>query len=450
MQCSLPTRTSPFRICRFTSLVLPILLAGMTWHATAAEPSVGAAVPEKAASALPAEATWPRFLGHNGTAVSEQKGIPVEWSESDYLWQTDLPGVGHSSPCIWGDRVFLNTAEDEGRRRLVLCLDAATGKILWRQPFNYDTYKKHEFNSYASSTPATDGQRVYVAFDDKQHYTLMAFDLDGRPVWDLDLGPFVSQHGAGVSPVVHEGIVYLANDQDGPSFLVAVDAKSGEPRWKVDRRYEEGATSYAAPFILERPGVPTEVVFASKADGITGFDARTGEKHWSSEPFKHRTVSSPAHGLGMIFQTSGGGGQGYFLAAVRPKGLDDVEVVWTREKQLPYVPTPIVYGENLFLWGDQGVLKCVDAATGDDLGTGRIAGAGTFFGSPVCIDGKLYCISDRGDVCVVEATPELTLLGRNPLGDPSHSTPAVAGGRLFLRTYHKLFCIGSGDTGRAE
>jgi outer membrane protein assembly factor BamB len=431
------------RWCIFFLLLAVVGLVAIKQHAARGEATVRTGPTSNTPSERSADSIWPRFRGSNGSAISDQKGIPVEWSERDYLWQVTLPGIGHSSPCVWGDRVFVTSAEDEGRRRLVLCLNAATGDVNWTRTFAYETFKKHDRNSYASSTPATDGQRVYVAFDDKERYTLMAFEFDGQPAWDLDLGPYVSQHGAGVSPVVHDGIVYLANDQDGPSFVIAVDAKTGEPRWKVDRAYKEGATSYAAPFILERPGVPTEVVFASLMEGLVAYDARTGERHWGSGPFKERTVSSPAYGLGMIFQTSGAGGQGHFLAAVRPRGLGDVEVVWTRTRELPYVPTPLVYGEDLYLWGDKGVLMCLDAASGDERGSTRLQG--NFSGSPICIDGKLYCIDDGGDVFVVSASPDLEQLAQNSLGDPSRATPAVAGGRLFLRTYHKLFCIGRAD-----
>lgn len=435
-------------VCRLLKPCLVAAMASMGFISQPARASDSTA-PVVSPSAAPAavDANWSRFRGPNGTAVSEQEGIPVKWTPSDYLWQVTVPGVGHASPCIWGDRVFVNSAEDEGRRRLVICLDAATGRTLWTKPFPYQTYKKHELNSYASSTPATDGKRVYVTFDDKERYTLMAFDFDGRRVWDLDLGPYASQHGAGVSPIVYDGLVYLPNDQDGPSFLIAVDAETGKQRWKIERRVEKESASYATPFLLQRPGAPDLLVVASKPEGIVAYDAHTGERYWGVDPIEERTVSSPAYGNGMIFQTCGGGGQGHFLAAIRPVGADAAEVVWTRNRQLPYVPTPLVYGENLYLWGDAGVLKCLDAASGEERGTGRITGT-TFFGSPVCIDGKLYCISNDGDVYVVNAAPDLELLATNSLGDPSRSTPAVAGGRLFLRTFHRLFCVGRTDAAK--
>ena len=386
---------------------------------------------------------WSRFRGPNGSGISTDKGIPVQWEDGNYAWDVTLPGVGHSSPCIWNEHLFLTTAIEDGLRRSIISLNAKTGEIRWIRELESKTFKKHLKNSYASSTPATDGKYVFVSFNTEEHYSLLAYDFHGNKVWDLDLGAFQSQHGAGVSPIVEKGIVYLANDQDGTSFLIAVDAKTGELIWKNDRGSD--ATSYSTPLILNRPGLSPEVVFASKAEGIASFDAKTGEQLWKVDPIEHRTVSSLTFGDGLLIQTAGGGGKGYFLVALRPgKKPAQTEVVWTRDKDLPYVPTPIIYKGYLFLWGDNGVVRCLEAASGKEIWTQRV-GQAQFSGSPVCVDGKLYCMSETGEVFVVRAAPQYEPLGRSSLGDPSHSTPAVSGGRLYLRTFHRLFCIGSSE-----
>jgi outer membrane protein assembly factor BamB len=391
---------------------------------------------------------WTRFRGPNGTGLSEEKGIPVTFTESDYLWKTAIPGLGHSAPVIWADRVFVTSALDEGTVRSVVCLSADSGEIRWQTRLHSASFKKHPKNSYASATPACDGERLYVAFNTEDKYTLAALDLAGKIVWERDLGTFTSQHGSGTSPIVFEDLVILANDQDGDSFLVACDRKTGAIRWKTPRRGAPESTSYSTPFLLERPGHDPELIFLSKNDGLAGVDARTGRVNWQTEPFPMRCVGSPVYAQGLIIGACGGGGQGKFLAAVPSdkKGqLGEKDLAWTRTRQLPYVPTPIVYGEHLFLWTDQGVVSCVEPKTGNNLWTERVTPDGpptVFSGSPICIDGKLYCVNERGIVFVVEAGTEFKLLGQSSIGESSYSTPAVANGRLYIRGFEHLICIG--------
>lgn len=394
-----------------------------------------------------AEENWARFRGPNGTGISLDREIPVEWTEDEYLWKTRVPGTGHSSPCVWGDRVFVGTASDDGLERDLVCLDAVTGEIRWLKKLAFGVDKKHPKNSYASCSPATDGQRVYIAFSSMEQYSLFAFDLEGNEVWRYNLGKFESQHGSGTSPIVFEDLVLLGNDQDGPSSIVALDRKTGQERWKVGRAGD--VVSYSTPFILNRPGTTPEVVFSSKAEGVGAFDARTGELRWKSDALSDRTVGSAAYFNGIVFQTAGAAGVGKYMVALRPGGAtgdsNDLETLWTRTRLLPYVPTPIVYGGHLFLWGDNGVVSCVNPTTGENVWTERIAGM--FSGSPVCVDGKLYSISESGDVVVLAAEPQFKLLARNPLGEPSHSTPAVSRGRMYLRTFHHLICVGKRGEG---
>jgi outer membrane protein assembly factor BamB len=389
-----------------------------------------------------ADGSWPRFRGPNGTGISFDQDIPVRWTESDFLWKVTLPGIGHSSPCVWGDRLFVCTASDDGLERSLVCLDALTGETRWTSTLRFEIDKRHDKNSFASCTPATDGERVYVAFSSTEQYSLLAFDFEGAQVWRYELGPYQSQHGSGTSPMVFEDLVYLGNDQDGPSSIVAVDCETGKERWKLERAAD--VVSYSTPFILQRPGVGPEVVFSSKAEGLAGLDARTGAPHWKTGPFADRTVSSAAYRDGIVFQTSGGAGTGKYMVAVRPGGAsgstNDLETLWTRNRTLPYVPSPIAFGDHVYLWGDNGVVSCLVAGSGENVWTERVGGM--FSGSPVCVDGKLYCISEEGEVVVVAASPEFKLIARNPLGEASHSTPAVARGRMYLRTFHQLICVG--------
>lgn len=383
---------------------------------------------------------WPRFRGPNGVGVSTQRGIPTEWSPGDYEWDLELPGAGHSSPVVWEDRLFVTSAVNEGEVRSLFCLDARTGEERWSHVVGFNPSHKHLKNSWASSTPATDGDRVYVAFSDDRRYTLAAYDVDGGLIWRRVLGSFESQHGHGVSPIVFDGMVIIPNDQKGPSSVIALDAETGDTVWSVLRSVRR--TSYATPTILRRKDRRPQLICASGAMGITSLDPYTGDLNWLTGEFPLRTVASPVHGCGLVVQSCGGGGVGKLLIAVDPTGegdVSDTHIEYRRETKLPYVPTPVVYNEHLYLWNDNGVVNCVDLKSGENIWTKRVGG--NYSGSPVCIDGKLYCISEKGEVNVVAASPEYRFYGKTSLGDPSHATPAVANGRLYLRTFHRLMSL---------
>lgn len=379
--------------------------------------------------------TWSRFRGENGVGASSLTGVPVEWTERDYEWTRKLAGKGHSSPVIWKERLFLTCGHEDGKRTLV-CLNALTGADLWSQTITLDANHLHLKNSYASGTPAVDGERVYAAFADDLHYVVNAFTLDGEQVWSKDLGSYTSQHGQGVSPVVYEDLLIVPNDQKAPSSVIALNRRTGEMVWTTKNRGFREA-SYATPMILSRGGRP-ELVCLSGATGLTGISLESGETLWASGELPQRTVASPVAGQGVVIGLCGQGGNGKFMVAVEPgaPGQTTAHVRYQRDRELPYVPTPIVSGEHLFLWMDNGVVSCVMLATGETLNTVRVGGK--YSGSPVLIDGKLYCISESGEVVVLAANPDLAVLGRSPLGDESYSTPAVANGRVYLRGFHTL------------
>jgi outer membrane protein assembly factor BamB len=405
---------------------------------------------------------WPRFRGPNGSGVSSEKGFPITWSEGDYLWKTKLPGLGHSSPCVWDDHVFITAAEENGQKRTVLDVSASTGKIRWQWSMDSPTYKIHRLSSFASATPATDGKRVYVPISKEDssepdpkadpdtlvspnsEYALFAFDFEGKQLWKCVIGTFESQHGSGSSPIVFEDLVIIGNDQDGVSSLVAVDSETGKIRWKVKRnesKYEQ-ATCYGTPLLIPHDDGQVELIVTSRGDGFTSYDPRTGKLNWRAKIIPDRVVSSPVFGHGMVFQLSGGGGDGHFLGAVRLGGhgeIGETTVAWKRTTKIPYVPTPILYGDYLYLWGDKGVVSCVNAESGAEIWSNRVPGE--FSGSPVCIDGKLYCMTQDGEVVVVDASPEFKILGRTNLGEGSHATIAVSNGRMFLRSFEHLFCL---------
>lgn len=383
---------------------------------------------------------WPRYRGADGLGVSTQAGIPTEWSEGDYAWVTPLPGEGHSSPVVWNKHLFVTTATDGGLVRHLCCLDSITGEMKWTRAAGYNTNRKHTKNSFASGSPATDGEHVYVAFSDQERFALAAYDFEGKLAWRTWLGPFVSQHGQGASPLVFEDLVIVANDQDGPSAIVACDRRTGRVVWSSLRTAREA--SYASPLLIESKGQKPQLICLAGASGLTSLDPWTGEVNWSSGELPQRTVATPTFANGLVFATCGQGGKGTRLIGVDPSGHGDVSethVKVRREKELPYVPAMTGVGELLFLWNDNGVINCLDSKTGQTVWQERVGG--NFSGSPVCIDGKLYCIEESGKVVVVEAGPTYKLLAQNPIGDPSYSTPAVANDRLYLRSFHRIACL---------
>lgn len=387
---------------------------------------------------------WTRFRGPNGAGYAEAN-IPGEWSEKDYNWRAELPGIGHSCPVFWGDKIFLTSAFEDTCTRIVLCLDAADGKILWRREFTSTVHTKHKMNSYASCTPAVDAERVYVAWTAPEEYTLMALDHEGNDVWHRNLGPFVSQHSGGTSPIIYQDLVIIGNEQgdedkNGISFLAAFDRRTGEPRWQRARQTENVA--YSTPCVFSQPGKPDELIFNSGAHGITSIDPQTGNVNWEIDVLDKRSVSSPVIAGGLIFATCGSGGGGNYVAAVRPpaKKGDQPEIAYRVDDSAPYVPTVVAKDDRIFLWSDAGVVSCLEASTGKQIWKKRVGGA--YSGSPVIAGDKLVCMSMDGTAVVVAASDEYELLGKNSLGEESRSTPSIAGGRLYLRTYSHLISLG--------
>lgn len=385
---------------------------------------------------------WPRFRGENGSGISDVKGIPTTWSPGDFAWNIEVPGVGHAAPIIWGDTLFITSAREEGLLRDLHCLDAATGESRWKRTSSFSRSHKHLKNSWASSTPTTDGERVYAAFADDEDFIVTAYDFNGDLVWRRNFGPFDSRHGLGASPVLFEDLLIVPNDQQGPSSLSAVDRHTGETVWSTLR--SSGHTSYASPLIVHgNGGAPPQLIASSFAMGVTSLDPRTGRVNWMTGELPARTVGSPLLADELIVQCCGGGGVGKLLLAVETReeaGSNPASRIrYERAKRLPYVPTPVAYRDHLYLWNDNGVVSCVETQTGRNVWTERVGE--TYSGSPICVDGAIYAISEKGNVVVIAASPKFKLFGKTPLGDPSHSTPAAAHGRLYLRTYHRLACL---------
>ena len=407
-----------------------------------------------AACAAPAadDGNWPRFRGPNGSGVSDATTIPAQWTETNYNWKVTLPGVGHSSPVVWGKRLFVTCGENATARRTVVCLEAASGRTLWKQDYPSKTFQQNNDNSYATASPAADADGVVVSWATPEEVVLLALDNDGKEQWRRSLGPFVAAHGSGSSPIITGDVVVLSDDQDdlsakpeakskavGKSFVVAVDRKTGKTRWQLERNSNQA--SYATPCVRALDDGRSELIVNSTAHGITGVDLATGKIDWElGGLFVKRCVGSPVWGEGLVVADEGSGGVGAHLVAVKPG--PPPALAYELQKPLPYVPTPLIKDGKLFLWGDNGAVACLRAATGELVWRDKVDA--TFYSSPVWVNHRLYGVSKAGDVFVLGTGDTFELLARVPLGEKSFATPAIAGGVMYLRTYSQLFSLGTG------
>jgi outer membrane protein assembly factor BamB len=396
---------------------------------------------------------WTRFRGPNGPGVSHAKTIPTELTPADINWKIELPGVGHSSPVLWGDRVFLTCSGEKEGGLSVLCYAVADGKLLWKHDFPLRPFAHHKFNSFASATPAVTKSAVYVVWNEPEHYFLTALDHEGKQLWQRDFGPFVSQHACGVSPIVVEDKVILGGEQDGQefvagsdrsgqSFVAAVNAETGATIWQTPRK--SVVVAYSTPIVRESKDGRPALIFNSQGHGIYMVDAYSGKVLWEyAGAFDKRSVSSPFMAGDLIFGSCGSGGGGNRLVAVKAgdaTGTGKAELAYEVKKSAAYVPTGLAVGDLVWIWSDGGIVTCLHAPTGEIRFQERVGG--NFFGSPIWVDGRLFAVSTSGEVDVVEASDKFKLLHRFPLGELCHSTPAVAGGRLYIRTEKHLLSLG--------
>lgn len=385
-----------------------------------------------------------RFRGPDGSGVYSAPKLPSAWDADDYAWTLELPGEGHSSPIVWKDHLYLTTDVAGEPGSILLCLNPKTGKEIWRVAFASENHTLHPFNAFASSTPAVDEHHVYIAWSDNSHFQIAAVDHNGRGVWQRNLGTHHTQHGGGISPIVFENLVLVANDCRGPSAIHALDGMTGKTVWRMDRPWEEkGKTSYSTPLVYRPENGQPYIIFNSTSSGMTAIKPDTGEILWQlPKLFPKRTIASPMRVGDLIFASCGDGNTAFHMAAVRPpeKAGGEPGLVYTIRKSAPYVPTPVAKGNLLFLVSDGGIATCIDAPTGEEIWKEKLGD--TYFSSPILIDDRVYAVSRRADVVVFRASDKFEPLGRTLINQAAHATPVVDSGRLYLRTVSHLYCLG--------
>jgi len=410
-----------------------------------------ALLPLISSSALASE--WTRFRGPNGTGVASGEEIPSQFSVKDFRFRAELPGdSGCSSPVIWGRKVFLMSADSSDATRYVLCLDAERGDLLWSKSFASESHHLHSRSTYASCTPAVDEHHVYVAWSTPAQTLLKAFTHDGEPAWSLDLGTWQSQHGFGTSPIVYKGMVILHNsqqadklgpgEQPGESFMMAFDAKTGAEKWRTELVSRN--VCYSVPFIYAGAD-GDELVCSSTGNGIFSLNPLTGKMNWSVDDglFSMRTVGSPIAAGGHIFGSTGSGRySSNYIVAVKPGA--DASLAYKISNgsnfKAPYVPCLLSDGDLVFCLYDKGFASCIDATSGEIHWTKRTGAA--LSGSPIRVDDRIFCIDEDGQLWCWAASREYEVLGKSDLLEGSRATPAVANGRMYLRTNTHLICVG--------
>ena len=401
---------------------------------------------------------WPNWRGPSGDGISLEKGIPVKWSPTENIaWRVAIPGKGHSSPVVWGNKVFLTTCLPEKEQRLLLCLDQRTGKKLWQKVvLNSPLETIHPLNSRASSTPATDGQHVFVTFmkaDDRKipapnvgtqrlitpgKIIVAAYDLDGEQKWKINVGDFISAHGFNTCPVLFEDLVIINGDHDGDAYLVALERKTGRERWRIER--ENKTRSYATPIIREIGGRTQMILSGSLC--VASYDPHNGKRHWIVDGPTEQFVASMVYNGEYVFVTAGYPER--HILAIRPDGSGNVtgtHVAWRTNRGAAYVPSPIFAGPYLLVVADSGIASCFNAKTGKRHWMERLPGGHS--PSTVSADGLVYFTSDRGVTTIVRPGKMFNIIARNELGEQISASPAISQGQIFLRTHQHLYCIGS-------
>lgn len=387
---------------------------------------------------------WPGWRGptHDGIAAPGQR-VPVRWDERrNVIWKVKVPGRGHASPTVAGDRVFLPTADEQAQIQMVLCLDRASGRLIWRRELHrggFTTKGHRTHKSHASGSVAWDGQRAFVNFMNRDAVHTSALDGDGRLLWQRRVTDYVTHQGYGSSPFVYRSLVLVSADNKGGGCLAGLDRESGAVVWKRPR---PKIPNYASPVVFRIAG--RDQLLMSGCNLLTSLDPLTGKAHWEIPGSTEECVVTMVTDGARVF--SGGGYPRNHTVAVEADGSG--KVAWQNSTRV-YVPSMIVHRGHLFATTDAGMAVCWNAATGREIWKERLGGP--FFASPILLDGRIYATNLRGKTFVFNADPAgFKLLAQNQLGYESYASPVICGNRLYLRVAKKengrrqeyLCCIG--------
>lgn len=391
---------------------------------------------------------WPGFHGPGGLGKTSGT-LPDRWSTDDYAWRYPLGGSDVGSIAIAGERAFLLAYDSERSALTLLAIDIGQGTTLWKRPFPIAPYHRHKRNTYAASTPAVDGDRVYIASADPNHTWLRCLSLDGEELWTRDFGPWQSDHGFGTSPRVAAGLVVLYDSQQAEQLepgqqpaherIIAVDAATGADRWQTPLKAT--VTNYGVPAFYVPETGPRQVIAAGRGNGIFGIDAASGKLLWERPVLDKRSVGTPLVVGDLAIASCGSGGGGNYTVALRIPSNSDEEPqeAFRIDRAAAYVPTPAVDGEHLMIVSDNGIVTRVKLPDGQVVWSKRLGG--NYGVSPIIVGNKLLTISLDGIASVIACDDEYTKLGEVDLGAGVGATPACGSGKLLLRVGDELCCL---------
>jgi len=384
--------------------------------------------------------SWPGWRGPRGDGTCVEQGVPTNWDPAGAIWKTELPGKGHASPIVWGNRVFTVTGMTAAKQRVLLCIDRTDGNVLWQQTVVQGPLEKlHKENSYASGTPVTDGERVFVCFRVGDDIIVAAHDAaTGRQLWRERPGTHTGEWGFSNEPVLFRDKVIIDGDSKGESFLIALSRDDGKTLWRNNRTNK--GISYSAPLIRELAGRIQLIQCGDRC--VAAFDPDTGEQLWTVDGPSQEFVATPVYSenAGLVFVSSSWPKQ--ILLAIRPDGRGNVtntHIAWSDAKGAPYVPSMIVAEDLLMSVNTSGTAFCYEAATGNVLWQEKL---GRHHASPVLAGGLVFFINDDGQVNVVKPGRQFERIATYELGEPCYASPAISNGQVFLRGFEHLFCIG--------
>jgi hypothetical protein len=403
---------------------------------------------------IPHVTDWPNWRGAAGTGVAAEAHPPREWSDSTHrVWSVPVPGRGHASPCIWGEQVFLATADEGAAAQLLVSFDRSTGARRWQTEIHRGgLMDKHLKNTHASATPACDGTHLYTPYLADGALWVTAVDLAGHAVWRTEAGPFTSKWGYGSAPVLFQSLVIVVGDNRGArldrlvgsSFLTALNRATGQVAWRIKR---PAGDSYGTPIVAEVAG--RQQLLLSGKKQVTSYNPATGEEIWTCRWGADRTAGTMSWEGDFVFASATQPSDELICIRADGKGdVTDTHLVWRAKKGATDVPSPLVYQHALYVVGDHGVITCFATDTGKVLWKKRLGG--DFSASPVAADGLIYCTSEAGVTYVLKAGPEFEQVAENTLNESVFATPALCGEQIFLRTEKNLYCFGGRSTSLAE
>ena len=387
---------------------------------------------------------WPCWRGPNGDGTSIETKIPTQWdSITNVLWKIRVPGSGHSSPIVWEDKLFIVTAKLETQERILLCYDSNNGKLLWQKTVLTTILEnKHSDNSYASGTPATDGNQIYVSFLDGEDVLVAAYDFTGKQIWIQRPGTFSSPHGYSCSPVIFENKVIINGNSKGDSFVAALNKTNGQIIWKV--LHDKPAHSFSTPIFREMAG-KMQMIFCGNME-IASYNPDDGSRYWFVNGPSEDFCSSPVYNEKTSLLLISSAWPQRHLLAIKPNGFGDVtesHVVWQTKKGAYYVPSPVCTDDYLFTTMTNGQVHCIEVSTGNTV---WVEDLGKQYSSSVLVNGLVYMPNDEGVITVIKPGPTFETVAKNSIGEKMNASPAVSNGKIYLRGYKHLFCIGQKDS----